>query len=575
MHLAPRIEVSSMAELVIRGGEVYDGSGRSPVRADVAIHQGRIAAIGCVAERGRDEIDARGLAVAPGFIDVHTHYDCQLFWDAQATPSPWHGVTTVVIGNCGFTVAPCPVEQRETVMRLLAFVEGMPLAALRAGLPWSWATFPEYLAALEARGLGINVAAFVGHSAIRVEVMGPDAVERSATPEECGRMAELVREALRAGAIGWSTSLSPTHFFADDGKPAPSRLAEHEELLALATAVRGVGRRAVIEIAPRATIGSVDDRAAEQQELASLARASGALVTWAPLFQSPYQPGAALRVLDEAAALQRSGAMVVPQVGCRPLELRFDFATTGFGLENNPFWRPIMALPRAERRARFAEPGFRAELRAMSHGFVAALAPGWDRLVLRLPAQDATARWRDRSVRDIAATLGKDPLDSFCDLVLEDDLEGQWGALLFNVDEAEMAAMVRHPAGMLALSDAGAHGDTLCDQGFTTSLLGHWVRERGDFALEEAIRLITSVPAERFGLVDRGRLAPGYAADVVVFDPARIATAPTERVSDLPGGERRLLQRAEGVVDVLVNGEAVVRAGQPRQTMPGRVLRGR
>lgn len=560
-------------EVVIRGGTVYDGSGRAPIRADVAIAGGRIAAVGRVGERGRLDIDATGLAVAPGFIDAHTHYDCQLFWDGRATPSPWHGVTTVVIGNCGFTVAPCRPEHRETLMRLLAFVEGMPLATLRAGLPWSWTGFPAYLEALERRGLGVNVAALVGHSAVRVEVMGEAAMERAATEEERARMAAVVQEALAAGAIGWSTSLSPTHFFADDGRPAPSRLAEVDELLALAVAVRDRGRRAVIEVAPRSTVGSVDDRAAEQQELAALARAGGALLTWAPLFQSPYQPGAALRVLDDAARLQQAGVRVVPQVGCRPLELRFDFAVPGFGLENNPFWRTIMALPRSERRARFADPAFRDELRTMSQGFVAALAPAWDRLVLRLPARSSTAGWRDHSVAAIAARLGKDPLDAFCDLVLEDDLEGQWGALLFNVDEEEMAAMLRHPAGLLALSDAGAHGDTLCDQGYATTLLGHWVRERGALTLEAGIRLLTSVPAEHLGLAARGRLAPGCAGDVVVFDPARIGTQPTEPVGDLPGGERRLLQRARGIVHVLVNGEPVVRDGTPQDTLPGRVLR--
>lgn len=560
-------------DVVIRGGMVYDGAGRPAVAADVAIAAGRIVAVGRVAERGRLDLDATGLAVAPGFIDPHTHYDCQLFWDAQATPSPWHGVTTVMIGNCGFTVAPCRPEHRETLMRLLAFVEGMPLATLRAGLPWSWTDFPGYLDALERRGLGVNVAALVGHSAVRVEVMGEAAMERASSEAERARMVALVGEALAAGAIGWSTSLSPTHFFADDGRPAPSRVAEPEELLALATAARACGRRAVIEVAPRATVGSVDDRATEQQELAALARAGDALLTWAPLFQSPYQPGAALRVLDDAARLQQQGVWVVPQVGCRPLELRFDFAVPGFGLENNPFWRTVMALPRSERRARFADPAFRDELRAMSQGFVAALAPGWDRLVLRLPARPGTAGWRDRSVADIAAQLGKDPLDVFCDLVLEDDLEGQWGALLFNVDEGEMAAMLRHPAGLLALSDAGAHGDTLCDQGYATTLLGHWVRECRALSLEEGIRLLTTVPAEVLGLAGRGRLEPGCAGDVVVFDPARIGTQPTERVGDLPGGERRLMQRARGIVHVLVNGVPVVRDGVPQEALPGRVLR--
>jgi N-acyl-D-amino-acid deacylase len=563
-----------MADLLIRGGLLCDGDGGEPFPGDVAIAGGRVVAVGTVAaERGAREIDAGGLVVAPGFIDLHTHYDCQLFWDPSASPSPWHGVTTVVMGNCGFTVAPCLPEHRETLMRLLQFVEGMPLDALRAGLPWTWEDYPGYLDALDRQGVGVNVASFIGHSAVRVRVMGEAAMERAATPAEVSAMIDLVRDGMRAGAIGWSTSLAPTHFFADDGRPAPSRAAERDELRALASALAHV-ERGVIEVAPATVIGSAEDKLLEQEFFAELARASGKLVVWAPLLQSPFLPGFERRALDAAAAFQRAGVRVMPQVGCRPLELRFDFAVPGFGLENNPIWRPIMALSRDERRRRFADPAFRAELRAMPGPFVAALAHGWDRMVLRLPASERTARWQDRSVTEIAHDRGVDPLDAFCDTVLDDDLEGQWGALMLNYDEPAVAGLLRHPAGVLALSDAGAHMDTLCDQGFTTYLLGHWVRERGALALGEAIRLVTSVPAERYGLVGRGRLAPGYAADLVVFDPARVGTRPTTMVHDLPQGQRRLLQGAEGVEHVLVNGGAVVEHGVPTARRAGRVLRG-
>ena len=560
-----------MADLVIRGALLCDGSGREAARGDLAVTGDRIAAVGRVAERGAREVDGAGLALAPGFIDVHTHYDCQLFWDPQASPSPWHGVTTVVMGNCGFTIAPCREADRETLMQLLLFVEGMPIETLRAGIAWAWEDFAGYLGALERQGVGPNVAAFIGHSAVRYRVMGRAAVERAATPEECAAMAALVREGMAAGAIGWSTSLSPTHFFGD-GTPAPSRLADEAELLALARALADL-ERGVIEIAPRTTIGPPADKAEEQRSFAGLARASGKVVSWAPLLDNPFAPGSAQQIIAEAAELQARGVQVVPQVGCRPLEVRFDFTEPAFYLEQNPFWRPIMAKSRDERRRLFADAEFRAELGRQT-GFVAALAQGWDRLVLRLAASEGVRRWQDRSVAEIAAAEGRAPLDVFCDLVLEDDLATQWGVVLMNYDERAVAELIRHPAGLLALSDAGAHVDTLCDQGFTSYLLGHWVRELRALALEEAVRLVTAVPAEHYGLHGRGRLAPGYAADLVLFDPARVAMRPTEMVYDLPRGQRRLLQRAEGIVDVLVNGAPVVADGAPTGRRLGRVLRG-
>lgn len=562
-----------MLDLVVRGGLVCDGSGGEPFEGDVGVRAGCIARVGRIAEAATYEIDAGGLVVAPGFIDVHTHYDCQLFWDPSASPSPWHGVTTVVTGNCGFTIAPCRPEHRQTIMRLLSFVEGMSFETLSAGLPWTWETFGEYLAALEEGGVGVNVAPFVGHSAVRLAVMGEAATERAATADERRAMAALVREAMSAGAIGWSTSLSPTHFFADDGVPAPSRLADEEELRALAKVLGHFGR-GVIEVAPTSAIGGTADKLAEMERFRMLAAASRGLVTFAPLFQNDRAPGGGLDVLASAAAAQADGLAIVPQVGCRPLELRFDFRTPGFGLENNPVWRPRMALALEERRRLFADPAFRATLDGGPGGFVASLAASWDRLVLRVPASEANARWQDRSVAAVARECDVPPADAFCELVLADDLGGQWGALVMNTDEDEMAGMIRHPAGQIALSDAGAHMDTLCDQGFTTSLLGHWVRERGALTLAEAVRLVSALPADRFGLAGRGRLAEGNAADLVVFDADRVGTRPTEVVHDLPGGRSRLLQEAVGVEWVTVNGEAVVAHGVPTGARPGRVLRG-
>src|SRR5581483_8408397 len=390
--------------------------------------------------------------------------------------------------------------------------------------------------------LGVNVAPLVGHSALRLGVLGAAALERAATGEERAALAAAVRAAVAAGAIGWSTSRSPTHFFGDDGRPAPSRLADDEELLALAAALRDLDR-GVIEVAPRTTIAGFDEKAEEQRFFAALARASGKVVSWAPLLDNPFAPGSAQRLLAEAAALQAAGAAVVPQVGCRPLELRFDFASATFGLDNNAFWRPIMAEPRAARARRFADPGFRAELRRFEGGFVAALAPGWDRLFVRLPATAEGRRYQDRSVAEIAAERGVPPLDAFCDLVLAEDLATQWGAVILNGDEEAVAALLRDPAGLLALSDAGAHVDTLSDQGFTTYLLGHWVRERGTLALEEAVRLLTDVPARRYGLIGRGRLAPGAAADLVLLDPTRVAGRPAPPDPARRGRGLRLRER--------------------------------
>jgi N-acyl-D-aspartate/D-glutamate deacylase len=307
---------------------------------------------------------------------------------------------------------------------------------------------------------------------------------------------------------------------------------------------------------------------------ARLARISGRTVTFAPLHDSPFFPGSAQAILAAATALQAKGESVVPQVGCRPLELRFDFAKPAFGLENNGFWKPIMHRSRTERRALFASAEFREQLRGFESNFKALLTPSWERMFLRVPATPDNAHFRDVSVAAIATELGKHPVDAFLDVTLADDLEGQWGVEILNADEDRVGELIRADGAVLALSDAGAHVDTLCDQGFTSYLLGHWVRERGALPLEEAVRLVTSKPAAMYGLHDRGTLAAGNAADVVLFDPTTIRMRPTEVVTDLPGGQKRLLQRAEGIPLVLVNGRRVVADGQPTGTRAGRVLRG-
>ncbi|HSP96762.1 MAG TPA: amidohydrolase family protein [Candidatus Dormibacteraeota bacterium] len=563
-----------MYDVIIRGAAICDGSGEPPRTGDIAIADGRIAALGAVSGTARRTIDADGLVAAPGFIDVHTHYDCQVSWDPALTPSSWHGVTSVVMGNCGFTIAPCRAAHRDLLMEMLLYVEGMPTEALRAGVRWEWESFPDYLDAVERARPAINTAVFVGHSAVRYFVMGDAAVERAATDDEMACMQAVVRDALRAGAIGFSTSESPTHFFGS-GVPVPSRVAPRDEFLALASVLAEFGR-GIVEVAPLNLLGATDDKLDDQRFYAEVARAAGRPVTWAPLLANPFDPSGATRIIEAAAAAQRAGAQVVPQVGCRPLEVRISFETAGIAIANNPFWRPILELPRAERCARLASREFRDQLRAMSSGggFVAALGPSWGHIFPRLSAHPAHAPWIDRSIADIVATRGGDPVDTLLDLALEADLDIQFGIPIMNTDDDTVGQLLRHPAGIIALSDAGAHVDTLADQGFTTTLLARWARDLGVLSLPEAVRRITAIPAELYGLRGRGQLREGWAADVTVFDPSRLGLQRTELVHDLPGGAARLIQRPIGVEYVLVNGEPLVERGAQTDARSGRVLRG-
>lgn len=563
-----------MYDLLLRNAEICDGSGAPRQTGNVAVSNGRIAAVGAVEGRAARTIDAKGLVLAPGFIDVHTHYDCQVSWDRLLTPSCWHGVTSVVMGNCGFSIAPCRSSDRELLMQMLLYVEGMPTEALRAGIDWQWETFPEYLDTLERWHPAINVAVFIGHAALRYFTMGVEATQRLATAAEIKHMQDLIREAMQAGACGFSSSESPTHFFGD-GTPVPSRVAPREELLALGSVLKESGR-GIIEIAPLHILGGSDGKLEDQELYMQLAEASGRPVTWAPLFHNLFEPDGAKRVLDAALAAKQRGVQVVPQVGCRPFEIRITFAAPSIALVNNPYWRPLMEKPLDERRALFTTQAFRDDLRQMSQGggWVAALGPGWDQIFVRHSPLAAHKQWTDASVAEIAAARGADTVDTLLDLSLESDLACQFGIPVLNTDERCVAELIQHPAAVIALSDAGAHVDSLSDQGFTSYLLGHWVRERQALPMEEAIRLITSVPAELYGLHDRGVIRPGAAADLVLFDAARIGMTPTEMVADLPGGAARLIQRARGIEYVVVNGEVLIDAGKETQACSGQVLRG-
>jgi N-acyl-D-aspartate/D-glutamate deacylase len=552
-------------DLLIRGGTLFDGTGAPGRPGDLGMRDGRIAALGALAGEARRTLDARGLAVAPGFVDIHTHYDAQVFWDRAMSCSPWHGVTSVVIGNCGFGVAPTLPAHRDLILRTLESVEGMSLEALRAGLgaEWPFESFPEYLGAIEARGLGINVAALVGHTPLRTFVMGEDAVRREATDDEIAAMRRLTREALEAGAIGFATSKSPTHV-GYAGNPVPSRAASSAEILELASALAEVPHGVM-----QATIGP----GLSFDEFAAVAKRTGKPVSWTALLAGFWGPKGHRGILERHAKLQSEGIRVIPQVACRPLVLEFQWKAP-FPLESMAEMRPVSAADFAGRKRIYADPEFRAAMRARIDG--GALRSRVHEMVLTEYAPDPSLC--ERSVQAIAAERGVHPLDLALDLALETELEARFRFAAANTDEEDVGELLAHPSSMLGLSDAGAHASQLCDAGAPTTLLGKWVREKGTLSLEEGVRRLTSEPAEVFGIRDRGRLEVGLAADVTVFDPATVGCQPIRRVHDFPAGADRLVADASGIRFVIVNGTVIREDGRDAlgagDALPGRVLRG-
>ncbi|MCW5893067.1 MAG: amidohydrolase family protein [bacterium] len=556
-------------DLLIRGGTVVDGTGAPGVRGDLAIAGGRIVGVGDVGTaRAARTLDAGGCVVAPGFIDVHTHYDAQILWDRMLSISPWHGVTTVVMGNCGFGVAPTRPQDRSRILRTLEKVEGMSLATLEAGCgaDWPFETFPEYLDAIERLGTAINVAALIGHTPLRLYVMGDAATERAATAEETAAMRAIVRAAIDAGALGFATSKSPTHL-GDGGKPVPSRLAELDEVLAIAGALGEAGRGVI-----QATAGP----GLFFQEFRTLARETGRTLTWTALLAGLMGPGSHRMFVQQAEAIAGEGIPVVPQVACRPLNFEFDLAAP-FVFESMPTFAAIAGEGRAGKARAYADAAFRRAVKdALAGAMAGVFAFSWERMVVSYHPADPSLE--GQGMVPLARARGVDPVDLMFDLGLSTDLATRFRMSVLNFDEDEVAELLANPIMVLGLSDAGAHASQLCDAGFSTHLLGHWVRERGTLSLEQAVRMLTARPAEVMGIGDRGRLAPGLAADVTVFDPATVACTALRRVHDLPGGTDRLVADALGVRAVVVNGTVVREDGRdavaPGAALPGRVLRG-
>jgi N-acyl-D-aspartate/D-glutamate deacylase len=540
---------------VLRNGLLIDGTGGPGLAADVQVTGSRISAVDKPGTLSGDQvIDVDGLVVAPGFIDVHTHYDAQVFWDRDLSPSCWHGVTTVVMGNCGFGIAPTRPEHRETIARTLENVEGMSFEALTAGIPWTFESFPDYLLALKAEPTRLNVGAFIGHTPLRLYVMGDD-VERPASAAEVAQMRAVVGEALEAGAMGFATSGSPSHQGAY-GRPVPSRFADvREEIFALAEVLGEKGRGVV-----QATTGPE----LFLEELAEISLKSGRPVTWTALLTGMTGRHSPFDLLDRGSGL---GGEVWPQIACRPIVMQLSLEDPfPFGVV--PAGKEVLAVPRNERAALYANAEWRNRARAQ-------LADTWAARWPRTTVQETSVHTElvGRDVLDIATERGRDPFDTLVELSLAEDLKTRFRIVLFNDDEETIGRLLQDDRTLLALSDAGAHASQLCDACFSTDLLGHWVRELGVLDLEQAVWRLTGHPASVFRISDRGHIAPGYWADIVAFDLDKVGASQLERVWDLPGGSDRLIAQSTGIEHVWVNGQAIRTAGRDVDgARPGLVL---
>jgi N-acyl-D-aspartate/D-glutamate deacylase len=544
--------------IVIRGGTVVDGTGTPGRRADVAIEGDRIREIG-PALRGTRELDASGCIVAPGFIDLHTHYDAQVFWDPALSPSCFHGVTTVIAGNCGFSIAPTRPEHRETIARTLENVEDMDVAALAAGIPWDFETFPEYLESVRRRGTVLNFNAYVGHTALRLFVMGDAAYERKATADEVEGMCRVVGDAMRAGAAGFATSFAVTHRGVD-GKPIPSRFCERSEFDAIAHAV-GASGKGIVHVAPGDQLSIPD--------LYELQPSVGRPFTYGALLSFPGNRHRSLIETNDAGWAR--GAQVWPQVTPRPLTLTITMADP-FALNVGTLFAELMKEPEVVRRAAYADREWRKAAAADLDKQM--MKPRWD--TIEIAESRRHAELVGRRVSELARERGMTPLDVMCELSLSDELQTRFRIYIANDDADEVDYILNREHVVLGLSDAGAHVGQLCDAPQATDLLGLRVRERGTMSIERAVRKLSGEVADLLGLRGRGYLRPGAFADVAVIDPARVAPGPVRRVRDFPADSERLTaDRPPGVRHVLVNGAPIRIDEQPLAAgqigRPGRI----
>jgi N-acyl-D-amino-acid deacylase len=558
----------SMAEfdLVVRGGLIVDGSDTPGRPGDVAVVGDRIVALGEVDGRGREEIDADGCVVSPGFIDGHTHMDAQVFWDDLGKPTCWHGVTTVVLGNCGFTLAPVRTEQRPLVVRNLERAEDIAPEAMAEGITWTWETFAEFMDAVEALPKGLNHAIAIGHSALRTFAMGERAFDETASDADLAVMAAELRSALRAGAAGFSTSRTIAHATSDD-RPVASRLAAWDEVVALVDIV-GHESEAIFQLAPE-RLFDADQHADFERRLSELAISSRAPIAFGKFSHQLPQPSTEL--IEATAA--RGGEMFT-LTHCRGVVSAQSFLTR-LGFDSLPEWQEVRQHPYAEQKRLLRDPAVRQRLvHAAYHGeYASTHGPEASRPKFETMTILESPYLPNPTVADEARRRGIDPVETMIDVALERDLDVFFVQHLMSQDEDELLALMRHPRSAMCFSDSGAHVSQIFDSSIYTHLLAYWVRERGLLSLEEAVEMITSRVANVWRLHGRGRLRPGFVADITIFDPSTVAPLMPRVVDDLPGGAKRIEQRATGMRATIVNGEILTRDGEPTERRPGRLLR--
>jgi N-acyl-D-aspartate/D-glutamate deacylase len=556
-----------MYDLLIKGGRIYDGSGMPSYYGDLAIGDGKIVDIGRLNGAAKRTLNVDGLAVAPGFIDPHTHLDAQLLWDPLGTSSCFHGVTSVVLGNCGLSLAPAKVADREAVIKSFVRVEAINRRVLEEGIRWQWISTAEYLHALGAK-LGINAAALIGHIAVRHYVMGEDAVERPATAEEIARMQSLVREGMAAGAVGFSTNQNPRHI-REDRKPVASRLANDQELGALLD-VLGEINSGVVQLS-----GGGADARGRIAYAAEMARRTGRPVLWQSISHSWSRPHHWREMLASTERVfKEQGLPIYAMTQAKPFQNRYTLRDAQC-FDEFPTWKTALFSPLEVRKQMFADSAVRKKLRAeaIEDQSPSVFPRRWDVIfvdAVKLAKNKAQER---KSVKEIAEAQGKDGLDCFLDISLEEDLETRFVHTNTQGDPAAVCEILKHPAVMIGQSDAGAHMGYDARFGYSTAFLGCWVRDHGIMPLEEAVAKLTFRVASVFGLGDRGLLRPGLAGDIAIFDPLTVNTREPEYVQDLPGNETRMIQKAIGVPYTIVNGEVVIDNGAPTAARPGKVLR--
>ena len=557
-----------MHDLLIRGAQVYDGLGNPPQQVDVAVDAGRISVVGKVKSAARETVDASGLSLMPGIVDLHTHYDAQVTWDRTMSPSPALGVTTAVIGNCGFGVAPCPANMRETMMKNLSVVEGMDLNALLSGVRWDFETFPQYMDQLRRTGPYLNTAVFAGHSVLRTAVMGEAGSERAQpTDAELSEMRRLLREAMDAGAIGFASSFSPNHS-GYGGRPMPSTIATEAELRALTGVLGEVGRGVFMSATGSRLTPAI------MEAIAVETRRPTYISTVLTMYNEA-EPARGLAYYEACAQALDRGNEVYILTSCQPLSFDFNLTDPYLLLSHSAF-DAIKGVQPAALPAIYADAAFRAkfreDLRNPKPGVL--FLGNWERIEVNVAALPEHASFEGMTVAAIASQRGVDPVDAFFDLALKEGLKTSFVGKLFQNVDAGVAPLIKHRASVITLSDAGAHLVYMCDAGFGLHFLAHWVRETGEFTLQEGIRRLTSDAAHRFRIPERGRLVEGAPADLLLFDPAAVGISRPKSLQDLPGGGSRMVRDGHGVHGVWVNGVKVHdgRAYAELERGPGQVL---